>query len=220
MPFLRVINNMTIEQRNEYIKSNYPAKRTSVIAKELDVSQVTVNATIKKLGIENVFASRMKELEELKRKNQAKCRCCKQIFPRTKEYFYGNGRKFHAICKTCQKKADAKKYKKHFISLDAYANFFVSSKKATSKWRKTNQLNPQDITEQYQKQKGLCFYSGEPLEISINSPKSISVDRKNSLMGYTKENMVLCCRIINTMKSNSTIQDFKEWCRKVADYTP
>jgi hypothetical protein len=189
------------------------------IAKELGVSHVTVNSRIRSLGIQNVFAARANELAKLKKQNQSKCRVCQGVFPRTKDFFYGSGRNFHAICKTCAKEQDSAKYRRFLSSIESYAEHFVAKRRLLPRWR-DGDLTPNDIINQYNKQNGLCFYTGEKLELQADSPKTISVDRIDSSISYTKGNIVLCCHIINTMKTDSSVSDFKYWCAKVSSYLP
>ena len=69
-----------------------------------------------------------------------------------------------------------------------------------------------------------CFYCGD---IPSNTSKSEydngdyiynGVDRKNSLEGYTTDNVVPCCWICNQAKHNYSQKEFYEWIKKVYKY--
>jgi len=66
-----------------------------------------------------------------------------------------------------------------------------------------------------------CFYCGcEPSRVGFNSVKTISflyngVDRIDNKKGYTVENCVPCCTHCNKAKLDMTIEEFKNWVRKV-----
>lgn len=44
------------------------------------------------------------------------------------------------------------------------------------------------------------------------------IDRIDSLKGYTKENVVCCCKYCNTAKSNRTLEEYTKWYEQVYDY--
>lgn len=49
-------------------------------------------------------------------------------------------------------------------------------------------------------------------------PYAVSIDRKDNSQGYTQDNVVLCCFLANWMKLDFSIPDFKDLCRKIADW--
>jgi len=58
----------------------------------------------------------------------------------------------------------------------------------------------EDLIDIYKRQNGLCAYSGLPLMFG-NSKEinwKISLERKNTLLGYTKDNVCLICYEFNT----------------------
>lgn len=69
-----------------------------------------------------------------------------------------------------------------------------------------------------------CFYCGEK---SQNIEKSRTnngdfiyngLDRINSKLGYTEENVVPCCKTCNFAKREMSIQEFYKWIEKVYKY--
>jgi len=60
-----------------------------------------------------------------------------------------------------------------------------------------------------------CFYTGHELTWEHNKFNTISLDRKDSSKGYTPDNVVFCCSIINKMKWQNSVEDFVMLCGKV-----
>ena len=69
------------------------------------------------------------------------------------------------------------------------------------------------IMEVYNHQEGKCFYSGDDLTLSGSSV--ISLERINSLHGYTKDNIVLCTVAVNRMKNSHTQDEFINLCGRI-----
>lgn len=79
------------------------------------------------------------------------------------------------------------------------------------------------LKEKWEQQKGLCYYTGIPMVLSNEYHTNryvMTVDRKDSNKGYTKDNIVLCCSIINRMKQNLTLDELKKLCKTILDYNP
>lgn len=67
----------------------------------------------------------------------------------------------------------------------------------------------------YKKQNGKCFYSGIKMTFNAKSKYKISIDRLNSEKGYQKNNIVLCCWVVNDMKKNLNLQEFIKICKEI-----
>lgn len=70
----------------------------------------------------------------------------------------------------------------------------------------------------WEKQDGICVYTGIEMTTQPNSPYSVSVERINSNVGYTKENTVLVCNAINKMKTDLDPVLFFEMCSVVTKF--
>jgi len=84
-----------------------------------------------------------------------------------------------------------------------------------------------DLIALYEKQKGLCVYSGVKLtHISYGTkgnnkckyPYNASIDRIDSSKGYIKENIQLVCCIVNFMKWDSSEDVFLKMCKKIVEH--
>jgi hypothetical protein len=78
------------------------------------------------------------------------------------------------------------------------------------------------LIDLYNKQNGKCYYSDIKMRIEIekrnrnnNDYYSLSVDRLDSLKGYTEDNTILCCSVINIMKNGLSEQEFLDICGKI-----
>jgi hypothetical protein len=90
-------------------------------------------------------------------------------------------------------------------SLNSMAKYLLE--KSSKRARKSNieyTLTEEIILQQLKIQDFKDYYTGLPLQ-----EKEASVDRINSNLGYTPTNIVITTNIINFMKNNQTIEEFK-----------
>jgi len=62
-----------------------------------------------------------------------------------------------------------------------------------------------------------CAISGRPLVFEIGHKDVPSIDRKNSLKGYTSRNTQIVSSSVNIAKNNLTDREFVEMCCNVAE---
>ncbi len=70
----------------------------------------------------------------------------------------------------------------------------------------------------WDKQGGLCALSGVPMTYEKGKgrlPTNLSIDRKDSSLGYTFDNVQLTCYQANLMKSELTTAQLKFWCERI-----
>lgn len=146
---------------------------------------------------------------------------CQEDFYNRKDAITRNFKDYS--CKKCSKlhkKIDYTKQRtnklKYLNTLEGYIKTILQHAKS----RKKHDFNItfDDVLEIYNKQNGLCVYTKETLthvlgEGNINT--NMSLDRIDSNKGYTKDNVQLTLRIINTMKSNLKEIDFLNFCKLV-----
>jgi len=63
-------------------------------------------------------------------------------------------------------------------------------------------LDKLDFLIWFQGQDKVCHYCGTTLNTNGRREEQISVDRKDNIIGYTLENIVLSCQQCNTIKGN------------------
>lgn len=70
----------------------------------------------------------------------------------------------------------------------------------------------------YLKQNGLCAITGKELTFVQEGGRTrtnISIDRIDSSVGYTEENTQLVCHVVNTMKSDMSLEELRGWCEAI-----
>ena len=53
------------------------------------------------------------------------------------------------------------------------------------------------------------------MKFDINSQERLSLDRKDSNKGYTKDNVVWCCWQANNIKQDLNLNDWKQWINDI-----
>lgn len=74
----------------------------------------------------------------------------------------------------------------------------------------------------YERQNGCCYYTGDKFDINYSAgyvinKTNLSIDRIDNSKGYTFENVVLCTKLVNIARRESTQQEFLDMCRKVTE---
>ena len=81
-----------------------------------------------------------------------------------------------------------------------------------------NDFNASFIKDLYNRQNGVCAYTGDKLSLRSGLPSTLSVDRINSSLGYTKDNVTLVTWEVNNAKQDSSMDGFVSLCKKVLDH--
>lgn len=69
----------------------------------------------------------------------------------------------------------------------------------------------------YDEQEGLCAYTGAKLSFNDGDVNKVSLDRINSSLPYTIDNVQLTCAYVNICKQSLSHEDFVAMCHAVAD---
>ena len=131
-----------------------------------------------------------------------------------------------SYCKKCQ----TEKTKKYTSTLNGfikkiYKDMYHNAEKRAKKL--LIDITCDDIHEMYNKQNGKCALSGLQLSHEtyayrdnehIINRMNISIDRINSNLGYTKDNVQLVGAIVNRMKTDLPDQEFINFCSIVAEF--
>lgn len=124
---------------------------------------------------------------------------------------------YHSWCKACCKKGNETSRNKLYSSFEGrVATFLRTCQVSALKRGQEFSLTRADFLEMWEKQRGVCAYSGIEMATAANLPTSVSVERIDSSRGYVPENTILVCRDINRMKSDLTGEQFYEFCKAVA----
>ena len=155
------------------------------------------------------------------------CNICKR-FLALDNFGVANSKKdgLKANCKQCNAESAVEYHQNNKEERNEYSKnhreknmFKIRMRDARQRAKKKNisiDINDSYLEELFDLQKGLCYYSGIPMNIERvenleNGEKdnySISVDRIDSSKGYTKDNIVLSCWIVNRMKGDLSVEEF------------
>lgn len=97
-------------------------------------------------------------------------------------------------------------------------SYFTQIKYGASKRNINFNITIENMHEQWMRQNGLCALTGIPLEISYKDGNA-SLDRINSSIGYSTENIQWVHKDINRIKSDLNQEDFIELCTAVAEFS-
>ena len=123
----------------------------------------------------------------------------------------------HSWCKNCCKEGNKKSREKLNSTIEGRAKvFLVNAKKSALKRNQIFSLTIENIVDCWNKQFGICAYSGRNMVLNAGQLETVSIERINSSVGYTPENTILVCQAINRMKSDFGFENFYEMCKDVA----
>ncbi len=89
--------------------------------------------------------------------------------------------------------------------------------KAKLRKRKEFDLTYDYLYDVWDKQNGLCAFSGVPLNNEANHNEAGSLDRIDSSIGYIEGNVQFVCAIVNRMKQELPDQDFLRFCELITN---
>jgi len=125
----------------------------------------------------------------------------------------------HSWCKKCCNKANQKSRDKINSTIEGRAKIFLqNAKKAAAKRNNEFEIEIADIVDIWNCQQQICAYSGQLMTLEVAKPNSVSIERIDSKIGYTKNNTILVCWAINRMKSDFSFEDFFEMCKSVTKH--
>jgi hypothetical protein len=146
-----------------------------------------------------------------------KCKKSKETNLFFKHKQTGDG--FHSWCKSCCKEGNKKSRDKLNSTIQGRAVVFLrNAKKSAEKRQQAFCLTVEDIVEFWNEQGGVCPYTGRQMELKSGHLNTVSIERIDSKIGYTKENTVLVCQAVNRMKSDFCFEDFYNLCVDVSKF--
>lgn len=126
---------------------------------------------------------------------------------------------YHSWCKPCCKDGNNKSRQKKYSTFNGrIPTFLLSCRKNALKRQNEFSITREDLIEMWEKQSGLCCYTGIEMTTRPLFFNSVSVERVNNSIGYTKENTILVCRVINSMKSSMSGKEFFYFCNSVVNW--
>jgi hypothetical protein len=157
-----------------------------------------------------------------------KCRECRQIKELNITNFLKRTTKngWRGKCRICYNKAYrkrqelskseklvSKKYRLKYMKTQPLEFLFRSAKGNAKRVDREFSIIIKDLYFLWEKQKGLCYYTNREMLFELGSNSSVSIDRIDSSIGYTVDNIVLCQRQVNIMKNNASIEELLLFCK-------
>lgn len=126
---------------------------------------------------------------------------------------------YHSWCKVCCKAGNAVSRKKTNSTIEGRAKVFLTNaKNSAAKRNQEFSLVIEDVVGFWRMQKGFCAYTGRQMSLEAGLLNTVSIERINSFIGYTKENTVLVCQAVNRMKSDFGFDEFFDLCSDVVKF--
>lgn len=170
-----------------------------------------------------------KKLDFSRTLNDKKCLSCNIILsPENFSSDKTSSDGLQTYCKECHKQ----KTYQHLSNFDPYMrNLFRNLKNNALKRNIEVEIILDDLYDIYKQQNGLCAYSGikmthnkipteeiKDFRSQTTNPYNISVDRIDSKLKYTKENIQLVTVSVNHMKWNLEEQIFLDMCNMISNF--
>lgn len=126
---------------------------------------------------------------------------------------------YHSWCKNCCTDGNKRSRAKQNLTIEGRAKIFLqNAKKSAAKRQQVFALEIADIVDFWKSQSGVCAYSGRAMTLEAGKLHTVSIERIDSMQGYTIENTILVCQAINRMKSDFGFNDFYGLCKDVAEF--
>ena len=126
---------------------------------------------------------------------------------------------YHSWCKKCCTEANIKSRNKQNATIEGRARvFLLNAKKGAAKRGHEFALTIKDIADCWNDQQEICAYSGRKMTLLPSQLNTVSIERIDSSVGYTKDNTILVCHAVNRMKSDFEFDNFYNFCRDVATF--
>ena len=133
----------------------------------------------------------------------------------------------HGNCKYCSTKCrdGSQQYQEMRQKLrNSNLAYFLKEKVslATKRGKHVVEITHEDLEALWEKQAGLCAISKVPMTYEKGAgrvPTNLSIDRVDSSVGYTADNVQLVCYQANLMKSELDIDQLKFWCERILNAT-
>ncbi len=148
--------------------------------------------------------------------------CCKCKQEKPFDMFFKHSQTkggLHSWCKVCCTISNNISRSKLNSTIEGRARVFLqNAKKSAIKRKQVFELEIKDIVDCWDKQLQICAYSGRKMTLEAGKPNTVSIERVDSKIGYTKENTILICNTVNRMKSNFDLSEFVSFCKDVSKF--
>jgi len=212
------MSSLNIEERNKrlsLIQKEYEKEPNLLkISQNLNMSYNSVRVYAKKLGLKNVSKTNIIWVNE----TTVECSKCSIYVPYDSLDKIRVGKPNEARISYCRKCRTEQIIKNNKNSLESYLKNRIRAIKTRAKDKSIPfNITVEDLKNIYTNQEGKCFYTDVEMQIPSSTEGickatlTLSVDKINPKLGYTKGNIVLCTRRANSIKGNCTLEEMKEW---------
>ncbi len=148
------------------------------------------------------------------RKTCRRCRRSKPVTSFHKATYIADG--YHSYCKPCGLIINKVHRDKRNSTIAGRATIFIQNAAKSSRVRGHEmKLKVIDIMNMWTNQNHLCAYTGKTMTLGLLRSNSVSLERINSKIGYTRKNCLLVCWAMNRMKTDFGLKDFYGFCLEV-----
>ena len=148
------------------------------------------------------------------------CSQCKQLKSLT-EFFKEKTNKdgLRNQCKSCRSAYSKNLRSIKNSTIEGRAKEFLRHAKESAIRRKQHfELNILDIIDCWNRQTQICAYSGRKMTLESGKLNTVSIERIDSKIGYTKDNTILVCNAVNRMKSDFELASFISLCKDISQF--
>ena len=78
------------------------------------------------------------------------------------------------------------------------------------------EITRQHVIDLWDRQQGLCAYTGWPMDFATKSARLVSIERIDNTIGYRPDNILLVCWCVNKARSGMSQADFFDMCRDIS----
>lgn len=164
-----------------------------------------------------------------------KCTKCKEVLPKTQEYFKLQEDKFYwGSCNTCRNLGRRERDKAYYDrtrdkQAESRKSWRNANKDAQAQWQKGYYATPTRRYKHYRsaaKQRDIGFeltfeefqeFWGQPCYYCADSIETVGLDRVDSSIGYVFFNVVSCCKKCNFAKHLMNEDEFVAHCEKIVN---
>lgn len=204
---LNLISNYIKQPNIETVKQLHSnGLSNKAIASQMGFTQHAIGRIVKELKLRPHHKGHLEIYED-----KGRCIKCKEMQPLN--YFkHSRKRGYDRICKTCYYIKRNQRMSKNLSS--GLKHRAARCHSVAKKQKIPFNIDGAYLLDIYNKQNGKCFYTDRIMNTDFGigaSSDSISVDRVIPAQGYVKGNVVLCCRKINSVKNDLSLEEIKSY---------
>ena len=107
--------------------------------------------------------------------------------------------------------------KKDRLLLSAIRMRVTDAKARAKKRNQTITITVDFMYQLFKQQNGQCALSNTQLAIQKQIPTSLSIDKKDPLLGYSEDNVQWVCWAVNRAKGDLTMRTFIDMCKRITE---